>query len=72
MRWGRTPIRLTPDRAAWRTYRALLDHLARQFDSGALAPPPVIVLGHLSLEVVRQAHALLERHAVQGKLVMTC
>lgn len=69
---GANAYALTPDRAAWRTYRELLDHLAWHFDSGTLAPPPVTVLGHLSVDVVQQAHALLERHAVQGKLVMTC
>ena len=63
---------LTDDRAAWRKYREMLEHLSRHFDSGALAPPPIRVLGKLSPEVVKQAHALLESKGVRGKLVMTC
>ena len=63
---------LTDDQTAWRTYREMLDHLSRLFDSGALAAPPITILGKLSTEVVKQAHALLESNAVQGKLVMTC
>lgn len=63
---------LTDDRAAWRKYREMLEHLSRHFDSGALAPPPITVLGRLSPEVVKQAHALLESRGVRGKLVMTC
>ena len=69
---GANAYSLTDDRAAWRKYREMLEHLSRQFDSGALAPPPIEVLGRLSPEVVKQAHALLEGNAVQGKLVMTC
>lgn len=57
---------------AWRKrYRKLLDHLARLLDHGALAPPPVTVVGPLSAETVRRAHALMESNAAQGKLVMT-
>lgn len=63
---------LTDDRDIRRKYREMLDHLSRHFDSGALAPPPISILGKLSPEVVKQAHALLEGNAVQGKLVMTC
>jgi len=63
---------LTDDRAALRKYREMLEHLSRHFDSGALAPPPISVVGKLSSEVVKQAHALLESRGVQGKLVMTC
>jgi len=44
----------------------------RRFDSGALAPPRITILGGLSSEVVKRAHALLENNAVQGKLIMTC
>jgi NADPH2:quinone reductase len=69
---GANAYSLMNDRAAWRKYRELLDHLSRHFDSGALAPPPITVLGRLSPEVVKQAHALLEGNAVQGKLVMSC
>jgi len=63
---------LTDDQTVWRSYREMLDHLSRLFDSGALAAPPITILGKLSTEVVKQAHALLESNAVQGKLVMTC
>jgi NADPH:quinone reductase-like Zn-dependent oxidoreductase len=63
---------LSPERAAWRKYRTVLARLAADFDSGALAPPPIRDLGALSPPVVRQAHLLLERNAVQGKLVMSC
>jgi NADPH:quinone reductase-like Zn-dependent oxidoreductase len=69
---GANAYSLTSDRAAWRKYRKMLDHLSRHFDSGALAPPPITILGSLSSEVVRHAHALLESNAVQGKLIMTC
>jgi NADPH:quinone reductase len=69
---GANAYSLTNDRVAWRKYRAMLDHLSRHFDSGALAPPPITVLGGLSSEVVKHAHTLLESNAVQGKLIMTC
>ena len=69
---GANAYSLTDDPAAWRKYREMLEHLSRCFDSGALAPPPINILGRLSPEVVKHAHALLESHAVQGKLVMTC
>ena len=63
---------LTTDRKAWRKYRKMLEYLADFFDSGTLAAPPIAILGNLSLQTVKQAHALLENNAVQGKLVMTC
>jgi NADPH:quinone reductase len=69
---GANAYSLVDDRVAWRKYRDMLEHLTRQFDSGALAPPPITILGGLSPDVVERAHALLERGAVQGKLVMTC
>jgi NADPH:quinone reductase-like Zn-dependent oxidoreductase len=69
---GANTYSLTEDRAAWRKYREMLEHLSRRFDTGALPPPPINILGKLSPEVVKHAHALLESHAVQGKLVMTC
>lgn len=69
---GANAYSLTDDQAVWRKYREMLDNLSRHFDSGALAPPPVTVLGKLSVEVVKQAHALLESNAARGKLVMTC
>jgi NADPH:quinone reductase-like Zn-dependent oxidoreductase len=69
---GANAYSLTDDRIAWRRYRGMLERLAWYFDSGALAPPPITILGRLSPEVVKQAHALLESNAVQGKLVMTC
>jgi NADPH:quinone reductase len=69
---GANAYSLLADCSVWRIYRATLDLLSQQFDSGALAPPPITTLGRLSVEVVKQAHALLEGNAVQGKLVMTC
>jgi NADPH:quinone reductase-like Zn-dependent oxidoreductase len=69
---GANAYSLVEDRQLWRKYRALLDHLAELFDSGAIQPPPITVLGGLSPEVVRKAHGLLEAGGVQGKLVMTC
>jgi NADPH2:quinone reductase len=69
---GANAYSLIEDRAAWRRYREMLEQLAWQFDSGALRPPPIEVLGTLSPEVVKEAHARLESGAVQGKLVMTC
>ena len=69
---GANAYSLVEDRVAWRTYAEILDRLAYLFDSGALAAPPIRVLGGLSTCVVQQAHALLESNAVQGKLVMEC
>ena len=62
---------LLEDRARWRRYRALLDRLSAQFDLGGLPPPAIRVIGTLSVQAVREAHALLEAGGVQGKLVMT-
>ena len=67
---GANAYSLTDDHAAWRKYREMLEHLSQLFDSGTIAPPPITILGRLSLEVVKRAHALLESNAVQGKLVM--
>ena len=69
---GANAYSLVDDRNLWRRYRATLDCLAELFDSGAIQPPPITVLGGLSPEVVRKAHGLLEAGGVQGKLVMTC
>jgi NADPH:quinone reductase-like Zn-dependent oxidoreductase len=69
---GANAYSLSEDRYAWKKYREMLEQLSGQFDSGALAPPPIHILGRLSAEVVKQAHARLESNAVQGKLVMTC
>ena len=69
---GANAYMLSGDHTIWRTYRELLEHLSRLFDGGALPPPPITTLGKLSPDVVKQAHALLESNAVQGKLVMTC
>jgi len=69
---GANAYSLLGERAIWRTYAEILDRLAHLFDSRALAPPPVTVLGTLSVDVVKQAHRLLESNSVQGKLVMTC
>ncbi|MGO1080675.1 quinone oxidoreductase family protein [Inquilinus sp. CA228] len=69
---GANAYSLVEDRAVWRRYRDMLDQLAALFDGGALPPPPITNLGPLSVETVRQAHELLERGAVQGKLVMSC
>jgi NADPH:quinone reductase-like Zn-dependent oxidoreductase len=69
---GANAYSLSPDRAWWTRYRDMLDELARRFDRGDLRPPPVTLLGPLSVETVRRAHDLLERSAVRGKLVMSC
>ncbi|MBI3714574.1 MAG: NADP-dependent oxidoreductase [Betaproteobacteria bacterium] len=63
---------LSAERGDWLRYRELLDQLARQFDGKALRPPPITIVGPLSVETVREAHARMEANAVQGKLVMTC
>jgi len=62
---------LLDDRLRWRRYRRLLERLAAQFDVGTLPPPAVRVVGPLCASTVREAHALLDAGAVQGKLVMT-
>jgi NADPH2:quinone reductase len=69
---GANAYSLTEDRSRWRRYQAMLNEFTRLFDSGALPAPPVNSVGTLSVEAVRQAHDLLERSAVQGKLVMAC
>ncbi len=69
---GANAYSLTEDRGQWRRYQAMLNEFTRLFESAALPAPPVISVGTLSLEAVRQAHDLLERSAVQGKLVMQC
>ena len=69
---GANASSLTNDRAIRQKYREVRDHLSQHFDSGARAPPRIIILGGLSAEVVKRAHALLENNAVQGKLIMTC
>jgi NADPH:quinone reductase len=62
-----------PDREQyWIIYNQSLNALAELFDTGQLKEPPVTVVGGLSLDTVKKAHALLEKGAVQGKLVMTC
>jgi len=69
---GANAYSLVGDRVVWGTYAEILERLAHLLDSGALAPPPVTMLGHLSADVVRQAHALLESNSARGKLVMLC
>jgi NADPH:quinone reductase len=69
---GANAYSLTDDRNQWRRYQRMLGELATLFDSGALAAPPVTSVGSLSVETVCRAHDLLERSAVQGKLVMRC
>ncbi len=69
---GANAYSLTEDRNQWRHYQRMLGELAALFDSGAMPAPPVTSVGSLSVEAVRQAHDLLERSAVQGKLVMGC
>jgi NADPH:quinone reductase-like Zn-dependent oxidoreductase len=69
---GANAYSLVGNRVSWRTYGEILERLAHLFDSGALTPPPVHVLGRLSAAVVRRGHALLEGNSVQGKLVMIC
>jgi hypothetical protein len=60
---------LSNDRTMWRRYRDMLDGFSRLYDAGDLAPPAICPLGALCSNVVRHAHALLERGAVQGKWV---
>jgi NADPH:quinone reductase len=69
---GANAYSLVDDRLVWRKYREMLEQLSRQFDSGALAAPPINVLGAMTPHVVEHAHALLECGVVQGKLVMAC
>lgn len=62
---------LVPGRMHWRRYQALLTQLANFFDTGLLRAPPISHVGAFSVETVTRAHALLERSAVHGKLVMS-
>jgi NADPH:quinone reductase len=66
---GANAYSLTSDRAMWCMYRSMLEELSNWYDTGSLAPPAIRHLGPLRSDVVRQAHALLEGGAVQGKLV---
>ena len=68
---GANAYSLSPDRASWSRYAEMLDEFTDLFDRGELRPLPVAVLGPLSVETVERAHDLLERSAVQGKLVMS-
>lgn len=68
---GANAYAIPADRRQWRRYRQMLDALAQMFDAGELPPPTVQNLGAFSVETVRRAHDLLERSAVQGKLVMS-
>lgn len=54
----------------WQVYGRQLAALAALLEAGAIQPPPLTEVGDLSVETVRQAHALLETGHVQGKLVM--
>jgi NADPH:quinone reductase-like Zn-dependent oxidoreductase len=62
---------LVDDRASWRRYGEMLREIAGMFDRGELPPIRVTNVGSLSVEAVARAHDLLERSAVQGKLVMS-
>jgi NADPH2:quinone reductase len=68
---GANAYSFAADRSVWRKYREILDSLTQDFIAGALLAPKTTVLGGLSVQVVKEAHALLEAGAVQGKLVMT-
>jgi NADPH:quinone reductase-like Zn-dependent oxidoreductase len=57
--------------AEWDTYRDALSSLSHWLDTGHLPPPPVTVVGTLSADTVREAHARLESGHTHGKLVLT-
>lgn len=69
---GANAYSLTDNKAKWKSYQRMLSHLAELFDNGTLRKPHVTVLGSLSVDIVKNAHELLENNLVQGKLVMTC
>ncbi|HEY7340844.1 MAG TPA: NADP-dependent oxidoreductase [Ktedonobacterales bacterium] len=58
------------DPETWSMYGRQLAALTELFENGAIPPPTITEVGDLSVETVRQAHALLETGHVQGKLVM--
>ncbi|MGD0665816.1 MAG: NADP-dependent oxidoreductase [Rhabdochlamydiaceae bacterium] len=60
----------SPDHADWGIYPCHLKEITRMFEHKTLHPPHVQVIGSLSVETVRTAHALLEDRSVKGKLVM--
>ncbi len=60
----------SPDRTYWQVYQRHLEHISQMLENGTLKPPPIQVLGPLSVETVHRAHALLEQGRVKGKLVM--
>ncbi|RFM29074.1 quinone oxidoreductase family protein [Deminuibacter soli] len=52
-------------------YRRSLEEIARLLENDTITPSPVEIIGELSVETVRKAHAMLENNLAQGKkLVM--
>ena len=60
----------TIDRKCWQIYTRHLGHITKMLERGELRPPFVKTVGSLCARTVQQAHALLERGHVKGKLVM--
>lgn len=56
---------------AWKIYRDHLRSITQLIEQGRLTPPPIKVVGSLSVETVQEAHLLLEEGKVKGKLSMT-
>lgn len=53
----------------WEVYHKNLSHLTQLIEKGELKPPRITQLGTLSVDTVKEAHALLEEGHVKGKLV---
>jgi NADPH:quinone reductase-like Zn-dependent oxidoreductase len=54
----------------WEYYTARLCDMAKLFESHTIHLPKIQTIGELSVDTVQQAHALLEKGNVQGKIVM--
>ncbi len=58
-------------RSSWSIYAKQLGLISELMEKKAITPPPIHVLGSLSLATIKEAHHLLEGLHVKGKLVMT-
>jgi len=68
---GANAYSLSNNRKQWKIYRQILDRISKFYDDREMIKPSITILGKLSVDVVRQAHELLEKSFVQGKLIMT-
>lgn len=58
------------NKEAFKVYSEQLSLIAELIDEGILNPPPVTIVGDLSVDTIQKAHRLLEEGKVKGKLIM--